>query len=228
MLEQLTKRHKVAMLKAFIFDLDGTLLDTIEDISISCNHVLKEFKRAPLELSEYKRIVGKGSSQLFKDLLSNLSDKEYAKAKEIFEKHYKIQFKSHTKIYPEINKLLTFLKTKGYKLAILSNKPDSFVKLCAYIYLGEWEFDAVYGIGEGKKPKPDPSNVTKILKELQVQPNEAIFVGDTEIDVECAKRADMRSIGVAWGFREKSVLIESGADYIVDTPKDLIKMVGKL
>lgn len=216
------------MYKAVIFDLDGTLLDTIEDIAISCNFVLKQFGKPPFSLEEYKLFVGQGANQLFKDILPELNEEEQKKAKDIFEEHYAKQYSINTKLYPDINKLLTFLKTRGFKLAILSNKPNVFTKKCAIKYLKDWEFDVVYGIREGIERKPNPQGVFDILDELKVEAGETLFIGDTKVDMQTAKNASMDSVGVLWGFRGEKELREHGAKYIVKTPKELIKLIGEM
>jgi len=213
------------MLKAVIFDLDGTLLDTLEDIAISCNFVLESFHKSPLPIEDYNLLVGQGAVQLFKDLLPELSVEEQTNALALFEKHYEKQFSKNTKIYEGINKVLTYFQVKEIKMAVLSNKPNVFTKKCVLKYLQDWKFDAVYGIREGIPRKPDASGVLEILKELEVSANETLFVGDTKVDMITAKNSGMDSIGVLWGFREKDELVENGATYIAQNPKEIIKIV---
>ena len=214
------------MLKAVIFDLDGTLLDTIEDIAISCNYVLKYYKKAPLCVEEFKLYVGQGASRLFEELLPELSLKEQKEAIEIFEQHYKEQFDKNTKVYEGIDRVLTFFQTEGIKMAILSNKPDPFVKMCVAKYFKNWNFDAVYGMRENIPRKPDKTAVLEILKELKTDANQALFIGDTKIDMQTAKNAKMDSIGALWGFRDKKELIKHGATNIAEYPLDIIKIVN--
>jgi len=215
------------MLKAVIFDLDGTLLDTLEDIAISCNFVLEHYNNSPLPIEDYNLIVGQGASQLFRDLLPDLSKDKHVEALGVFEKHYAKQFDKNTKIYDDISKVLTFFQVRGIKMAVLSNKPNSFTKKCVMKYLRDWKFDAVYGIRDGIPRKPSEAGAVEILKELQIEPNEAIFIGDTKVDMITAKNADMNSIGILWGFREKKELVEHGATYIAETPIDIIKIVSE-
>ncbi len=216
------------MLKAVIFDLDGTLLDTLEDIAISCNFVLESFNKSPLPIEDYNLIVGHGAAQLFRDILPEHSSEEQAQALSIFEKHYAKQFDKNTKIYDDISKVLTFLQVRGIKMSVLSNKPNSFTKKCVLKYLRDWKFEKVYGIRDGIERKPSEAGVLEILKELNIEPNETIFIGDTNIDMQTAKNANMDSIGVLWGFRGEKELVESGATYIAKTPTDIIKIVDSL
>ena len=214
------------MYKAVIFDLDGTLLDTLSDIAISANHVLENYNHSPLPIGDYKLLVGQGASQLFKDLLPELTDEEQNSALALFEKHYATQFSKNTKIYEDINKVLTFFQVRNIKMAILSNKPNAFTKKCAIKYLRNWKFDAVYGIRDGIKRKPDVEGVDEILKELDVKASETLFVGDTKVDMLTAKNSNMDSIGVLWGFREREELVEHGAKFIVNEPIEIIKLIS--
>lgn len=216
------------MYKAVIFDLDGTLLDTLEDIGISCNYVLSQYKKSPRPIEDYKFLVGQGASRLLKNILPELSELEHKRARALFEEHYNEQYDKHTKPYENINKVLTFLQARGYKMAILSNKPNIFTKKCVYKYLSAWTFEAAYGIREGIPRKPNRAGVDAILEELHVKENECLYVGDTDTDMLTAKAANLTSIGVLWGFREKEELLSSGAKYIVKEPNELIKLVATI
>jgi phosphoglycolate phosphatase len=216
------------MPKAVIFDLDGTLLDTIEDIGISANFVLKSFNKSPLPIEDYNLLVGQGATQLVKDLLPEHSDEEHLEALSIFEKHYAKQFDKNTKIYDDINKVLTFLQVKGIKMSVLSNKPNIFTKKCVLKYLRYWKFDAVYGIRDGIERKPSNEGVLEILKEIDVDASDTIFIGDTKVDMLTAKNSNMDSIGVLWGFRGEKELVEHGATYIAKVPADIIKIISEI
>jgi len=213
--------------RGIIFDLDGTLLDTLEDIAISVNHVLNLYKKEPIELQKFRYLVGQGALQLMQDALG-VDEAEAKVALEKFEKHYATQYSQNTKLYKGVSKLLTLLQKRGFKMAILSNKPDSFTKLCAVKYLREWKFEAVYGIRENVEKKPSPQAVYDILEEFKLKPDECLFMGDTKIDMITAKNANIDSIGVLWGFRERLELEENGAKYTVSTPADAIKLLGEL
>ena len=113
-------------------------------------------------------------------------------------------------------------------MAILSNKPNSFTKLCAIKYLRNWNFDAVYGIRDNIPRKPDPAGAKEIMKELHVKSQECLFIGDTKIDMITAKSAGIDSIGVLWGFRDKDELEKNGANYIVESPELAIKLIDKI
>jgi len=212
--------------KVIIFDLDGTLLDTLEDIAFSVNYVLSKYKKEPIEVEKYRYLVGSGALKLIQDVLPQESEESIKNALSIFEKHYATQYDKNTKLYDGIAKLLTFLQKRGVKMAILSNKPDSFTKLCALKYLRNWKFEAVYGIRDGVPRKPDPAGAFEIMRELHVEPKECLYMGDTKTDMITAKSADIDSIGVLWGFREKEELEQNGAKYISTSPADTIKLIS--
>jgi phosphoglycolate phosphatase len=216
------------MYKAVIFDLDGTLLDTLEDLALSFNYVLYMYGKTPRKTEEYKYLVGEGTNALLMKILPDFNEEEIEQARKIFEKYYEKQFDKNTRLYTDINKVLTFFQARGYKLAVLSNKPNNFTKKCALKYLRAWNFDVVYGIREGIARKPDAAGVVEILKELHVDAHECIFIGDTKIDMLTAKNSNMDSIGVLWGFRDELELREHGAKYIVEHPKDIIKLISRL
>lgn len=213
------------MYKAVIFDLDGTLLDTIRDIATSCNYVLKQYDKSPLPIEDFKLLVGEGADKLLQDILPELDEFELKQARAYFEEHYTKQFDKNTKLYENINKMLTFFKARGYKMAVLSNKPNNFTKKCVFKYLKNWNFDAVYGVRDGIPKKPDPAGANAILKELDIDPKECFFIGDTKIDMITANEANLTPIGVLWGFREKKELLENGAKFLVKNPNELIKLV---
>ena len=213
--------------KAVVFDLDGTLLDTLKDIAISTNYVLEKYGKKPIEIKKYKYLVGSGALKLMRDILPGEDEKSINRALKLFEEHYLVQYSKNTKLYEDIDKLLDFLQEEGYKLSILSNKVDSFTKHCAQKYLNKWKFEVVYGIRENVPRKPDPAGVFDIFKTLHVKADECWYFGDTNIDMITAKNAGIKnSIGVLWGFRDKAELEENGARYTVATPIDAINIIS--
>jgi len=214
--------------KAIIFDLDGTLLDTLEDIANSVNYVLSKYQKESIEVEKYRYLVGSGALKLIQDVLPQESEESIKNALSIFEKHYATQYDKNTKLYDGIAKLLTFLQKRGVQMAILSNKPDSFTKLCALKYLRNWKFEAVYGIRKGIPRKPDPAGALEIMKELHVEPSECLYMGDTKTDMITAKSAGIDSIGALWGFRDKDELEQYGAKYISTSPVEAIKLISNL
>ncbi|MDD3324463.1 MAG: HAD family hydrolase [Sulfurospirillaceae bacterium] len=213
--------------KAVIFDLDGTLLDTLKDIAISANYALKQCGFEAKNIQSYRYFVGEGVVRLFENALEDKkpSSQTIHMLVDIFEEHYAKQYAQNTVLYEDISKLLTYLQAVGFKMAILSNKPDGFTKKCAYKYLRSWTFEAVYGQREGVERKPSPQGAQAIANELSVTCEECLYFGDTSIDMITANNAGMTPIGVLWGFRTRDELIGTGAKFIVSSPKDAIKLI---
>ena len=218
------------MKKNIVFDLDGTLLDTLGDIATSANFALVTLGFQAQEREKYRYFVGEGVFKLFENIFaSNPQDKEtIQKAVSLFESHYAKQFNQNTKLYEGISKMLTFLQKRGFKMAILSNKPDSFTKMCVMKYLREWKFEIVFGAREGIPRKPHPTGALEICELLHVKPEACYYLGDTMIDMQTANRAGMIALGALWGFREETELTEHGAKYLVKTPSEVIKLLAEV
>ena len=218
------------MKKNIVFDLDGTLLDTLGDIATSANFALVTLGFQAQEREKYRYFVGEGVFKLFENIFaSNPQDKEtIQKAVSLFESHYAKQVNQNTKLYEGISKMLTFLQKRGFKMAILSNKPDSFTKMCVMKYLREWKFEIVFGAREGIPRKPHPTGALEICELLHVMPNECYYLGDTMIDMQTANSAGMIALGALWGFREESELREHGAQYLLKTPSEVIKLLAEV
>lgn len=216
--------------KAIIFDLDGTLLDTLEDIAISANEALLQLGFTPEPKEAYRYHVGEGVVKLFENVfsVSPQPSETVQKAVVLFESHYAKQFDAHTKLYEGISKLLTFLQKRGVKMAILSNKPDSFTKKCALKYLRTWKFDVVFGAREGIPKKPDPITALEIAEILHVSPKECLYLGDTKTDMLTANRAGMTALGALWGFRDAEELRSHGARYLIASPSEVIKLFAEI
>ncbi|ARU49643.1 HAD family hydrolase [Sulfurospirillum diekertiae] len=218
------------MKKNIVFDLDGTLLDTLEDIAISANFALVSLGFQPQESAKYRYFVGEGVFKLFENIFaSNVQTPELIQqAVTLFETHYTKQFNQNTKLYEGVSKMLSFLQKRNFKMAILSNKPDSFTKMCAMKYLRQWKFDVVYGVREGVPRKPHPRGALEISELLHVKPNDCYYLGDTMIDMQTANSAGMIAIGALWGFREENELKEHGAKYLAKTPSEVIKLLAEV
>jgi len=216
------------MNKAIIFDLDGTLLDTLEDIAISANFALTSLGFNAEETLKYRYFVGEGVFKLFENIFASNPQNEATikQAVKLFEQHYAQQFYQNTKLYEGVSKMLSFLQTKGYKMAILSNKPDSFTKMCVFKYLRKWHFEVVYGAREGVPRKPHPQGALDIIEALHVNPKECYYLGDTSIDMVTAKGADVIAIGALWGFRDEEELLAHGAKHVVKEPSEVIKLLA--
>lgn len=214
------------MKKAVIFDLDGTLLNSIIDIAESMNEVLEKNNFPTHTIDEYKFIIGKGIDNLAIDSLpNNVSKVDYpkycAEIREVYDKRWMLK----TKPYDGIKELLNELTVKKIKIAILSNKPQNYTELVVKHLLPAWEFDCVLGSREGVPIKPNPQAVIEIIEKFDLVPADFLYVGDTNIDMQTANAANLTAIGVSWGFRPVKELLAANANYIIDKPMDLLNLL---
>jgi len=211
-----------------IFDLDGTLLNTLEDLADSVNYAL-ELNGFPIrEMSDVRKFVGNGISRLIELCIPDgLNNSQFNKCLADFRSHYSKNMQNKTGAYKGIMDLLGKLSKENYKMAIVSNKFDKAVKGLNLVYFGKYIKTA---IGESKNVsrKPAPDTVFEALKELGSSADKSIYVGDSEVDVNTAKNSKIASVGVTWGFRDIDVLKQEGADYIIDKPEELLKLLESL
>lgn len=214
------------MNKAVIFDLDGTLLDTLDDLTDSINFMLKEFGYRTLTRDEVRAIIGNGAKQMISDALpEKLAGAELKKRLDVYSKIYDASGSPKTKLFDGINEVVSELKNRGYKLAVLSNKPQHSTNKVAEKYLSGLGFDYIAGQSETIKCKPDPAGALYVLDKLGVKPENAYLVGDGETDVMAAINAGMNGIGALWGNRSISQLAAAGGTVFAETPKDLLKII---
>lgn len=211
------------MIKTIIFDLDGTLLNTLEDLMISTNYALLEFGFPTHSLEDIRKFVGNGVKKLIERAVPEDCPQDVMeKCLDVFKEHYSKNMYNHTKPYDSILEILEELHNKGLKIGVVSNKFDSAVKeLCQKYFLNL--VDIAIGQSDDVPKKPAPNGVFKAMKELSAEPSSTIYVGDSEVDVQTAKNSDLPCIGVLWGFRDRKDL--AGADYIIDNPCDILKIV---
>ncbi|MDA3932264.1 MAG: HAD family hydrolase [Tenericutes bacterium] len=215
------------MIKAVIFDLDGTLLDTIEDIANTCNIVLEKRGYKTLPLKDYRQYVGKGVKHLIEKMMEASQIEKYL-FDEIINDYfnvYKNESTKMTKIYPGMVPLLENLKEMGISLNVLSNKPHNQVKDLMPTYFEDNLFNIVYGKHDNLPAKPNPTLIRKMIKELKVKSTEILYVGDTKTDMETALNAGLASVGVLWGFRDEPELVQAKASYIVSSPNEIAKII---
>lgn len=215
------------MIKAVIFDLDGTLLNTLEDLTDSTNFALKHFGFPLRSIEEVCSFVGNGVALLIERAIPNGKKNEnYEKCLEIFKQNYSQNINNKTKPYDDIINLLKNLKNKGYKTAVVSNKFDKAVKDLCQKYFPNL-IDIAIGENEqhGIKKKPAPDTVNKVLTELKLSPNQAVYIGDSDVDIMTAKNSNMPCISVTWGFRDKSFLINNGAKIFAASPREIISLI---
>ncbi|MGC8764306.1 MAG: HAD family hydrolase [Brevinematia bacterium] len=210
---------------AIIFDLDGTLLDTLEDIADSMNTVLNRFGYRAQSIDSYRYYVGDGLENLIKRVTGNINigKSEIKDIKRNFKKEYEKRWNLKTKPYHNILDLLNSLQNKGIKMAVLSNKPDGFARIMASYYFPEIRFECVIGEKRGYPIKPDPFFAVKISKDLNIPPKHFVYLGDTKTDMETALNAKMLPVGALWGFRTEEELLSSGAKFLVSDPLEVLK-----
>lgn len=209
-----------------IFDMDGTLLNTLEDISDSMNHVLASYSFPCRQTDEIRSFLGNGAAQLMKlSIPDGSSNPRYQSCLEDYCSHYQRNLQNKTHVYEGVMSMLGQLSRGGYKIAIVSNKPDEAVKELAGLHFGEYVKVAI-GETEDVSRKPAPDTVLKAIEELGSTPDKTVYVGDSEVDVETAKNSGITCVGVTWGFRDREVLEQSGADYIIDSPQELLKIIA--
>lgn len=218
------------MYKACIFDLDGTLTDTLESLTYSVNETLKELHLPCITSKQCMSFVGNGARYLIEQALQASGDEKLVhieEAMEIYKRIFKVNCTYRVAPYEGIVEMLDTLKQAGVKLAVLSNKPHLQTLDVVATYFAEDTFVDVQGQQEGVPRKPDPTAALLIAQKLGVNQTECVYVGDSDVDMQTGKSAGMETVGVTWGFRPKQVLLEQGAKRIIDSPKELISIVKK-
>ncbi len=208
-----------------IFDMDGTLLNTLEDIRNSLNDALAKKGFSHKTLEEVKRFIGNGVDNLVRlSVPGNSTAEETKQCLTDFKEHYKQNMQIKTRPYNGIMELLLDLNRFNYKLAIVSNKFDAAVKELSNEYFGNL-IPVAIGESDQVMRKPAPDSVFQAVKELGSDLQRTVFVGDSETDVQTAKNAGIPCIGVTWGFRSREVLNNAGVDYLIDTPRELLTLI---
>ena len=215
--------------KAAIFDLDGTLSESLESIAHTVNLVLREKGHEEIELEKFKVLVGDGARTLIERVLKlkgieddKVTEEYFARYLELFEEGCLYNLRA----CDGVKDLVQDLKDRGFKLAVLSNKPHIMTVKCVHAIFGDGVFDEVQGVKEGMKKKPDPSGALALAEKFAVKPEECIYLGDTNTDMKTGKAAGMFTIGVLWGFRDEAELRENNADAIVSAPAEVLKLIG--
>ena len=210
-----------------IFDLDGTLLNTLEDLTDSTNFALKHFEYKERTIDEIRQFVGNGVAKLIERAIPDgLNNPNFTACLNIFKQNYAQNMYNKTAPYKGIIKMLGNLKQQGCTIAVVSNKFDIAVKeLCNKYFPNLIDFAAGENEAEGIRKKPHPDTVLKVIKTFKANNNESIYVGDSEVDILTAKNANLECISVSWGFKTKQFLIENNAKIIIDTPEEIFKYI---
>lgn len=215
------------MRKAILFDMDGTLLNTLEDLYYSTNAALVAYGFPKRTIEEVRQFVGNGLRNLMRQAVPKGEENQYFEdCMRVFKEHYSVHLNDHTRPYPGILKMLQVLAAKGYVMGVVSNKPDFAVKDLAKRYFGK---DILVAIGESEKVrrKPAPDTVEQAARALGVSMEDCIYVGDSEVDLETAKNCKIPCVSVSWGFRERELLEKLGAKEIADTTEELVKILTR-
>ncbi len=209
-----------------IFDLDGTLLNTLDDLTVSVNHAMKEFGFPLRTPSEVRSFMGNGIVRLVElSVPGGRQNPRFEEALSSFKEYYSQHSKDKTQPYPGIMEVLKFLSENGYRLAIVSNKFNDAVQDLKQLYFEDL-IPVAIGEKENIRKKPEPDTVLQALSELKSGKEKAVYVGDTEVDIETAKNAGIDCIAISWGFRDKAWLKKSGAGLVVDDPLSLLKYLS--
>jgi phosphoglycolate phosphatase len=215
------------MKKLIIFDLDGTLLNTIADLANSTNHALRKLGYPTHEVEAYNFMVGNGVNKLFERALpeGEKTETNISRVRAEFMPHYDLHNADESSPYPGILELLKQLQAEGKMIAVASNKYQAATQKLVDRYFSETPFIAVFGQREGIKVKPDPTIVLDILKIANVEPQEVLYVGDSGVDMQTAQNSGVSACGVTWGFRPRTELEAFQPDYIIDQAMNILPLV---
>ncbi len=223
------KETQLNNISAVIFDLDGTLVDTVQDIAYSMNLVLNERGYPSQPVSDYKSYIGGGTKEMVKAIVSQVSSIiDLENIKNMHDRFTDIYFCNLTKFslpYAGVASVLEQLSSENIYLGVISNKTDVLTKQIINFYFPEIRFSFVKGMVDGIPKKPNPESTLTSLDLIKVKASEAVFIGDTAIDISTGKAAGMKTIGVTWGYRDRQELLGSGATAIVDHPQDILSLV---
>lgn len=208
-----------------IFDMDGTILDTIEDLADTMNYCLRKFHMPERTLAEIRSFVGNGIRKLIERAVPSGTDEDVVEEiHHCFHEYYKDHCAIKTKPYDGICEVISSLKSKGIKTAVVSNKADFAVKLLCEDYF-KGLFDYSVGDKEGQRRKPYPDGVNSVMEYFGVTPSETVYIGDSEVDYQTAKNAGVDVIMVGWGFREEAYLYSIGVTKVIHKPEELMSMI---
>lgn len=215
------------MINTIIFDLDGTLLNTLEDLKDSTNFALTQFGYPKRSLDEVRCFVGNGVKKLIERAIPDgAGNPDFEKCLVVFKKHYAMNMYNKTAPYDGILELLQNLNKQNYKIGVVSNKFDAAVKRLCKTYFSSL-ITAAIGETENIHKKPAPDSVFKVMEILDASQKNTVYCGDSEVDVQTAKNAGIDCIGVTWGFRSQKVLEDNGAKFIVNKPEEILELLNR-
>jgi phosphoglycolate phosphatase len=211
--------------KLVIFDLDGTLVNSVQDLGVAVNTSLEKMGLPTHDMDKFKHFVGNGIRKLCERSLDSNNQHRVDELFTLFNEYYGTHYAVHTKVYPNVLELLEYLQQNGVKIAVASNKAEKFTTQIVTDLLPNVKFDSIKGQVETRDKKPSPDIVFDTLKELGVSSEDAIIVGDSNVDIQTAKNSGLKSVGCLWGFRDYLELSQAGADYIISDPLEIENIV---
>ena len=213
------------MVQAVIFDLDGTLLDTLDDLAAAVNHALQSCGYPLRTRDEVRRFIGNGVVKLMQRAMpADVSQPEFDRCFASFRSYYLSHMTDLTRVFPGILPLLEALRDRGIQTAVVSNKLHAGVTGLCNDYFGSL-LSCAFGVQTESERKPNPVNVLRALDHIGVQKEHAVYVGDSEVDVQTARNAGLRCVGVTWGYRDKDTLLQAGAGALIDSPNQLLTLL---
>lgn len=213
------------MYQAVLFDLDGTLTDTLADIAAAMNRALRLHGLPEWPVEAYRYLVGNGAKVLAQRCVRERTDMAEA-VRQTYQAYYEAHNLVRTRPYDGVQDMLAALVAQGMRLAVLSNKPDADTKAVVRHFFPDVAFDVVRGQLEGVPVKPDPAGALAVAAQMGLAPGAFLYLGDTSVDMQCALAAGMHPVGAVWGFRTAQELTDSGAEHLAHTPGDLLTLAG--
>lgn len=214
------------MLKAVLFDLDGTLVNSLQDLANSVNTALAAFGYPPHETEKFKYFAGAGLVKMITSALPEevANDETVKKVKAVYDEYYAVHFADNSVAYEGVPELVAELKKRGYIVAVVTNKDQGMAEVVVKKLYGD-VFERIFGMRPGVPGKPDPTMALIAMEELGVKPEECVFVGDSGIDVATGVNSGALPVGELWGFRGRQELMENGAKYIIEKPEELLSII---
>ena len=218
------------MIKLCVFDLDGTIADTITTIAYYGNNALNEYGLPSIDKERYKILVGDGAVTLVERMLSDVGSLDKETFDKVYNKYindYDDDFMYLTEVYEGVTELIDELIKRGIKVAVFTNKPEMTAVKVIDILLGD-RVDLIIGNAEGRPKKPDPTGLFEILDNFKVTGDECLYIGDTSTDMKTGNGGGCHTVGVLWGFRDKQELVENGAEFIIEKPDEMLKIIDEM
>lgn len=213
-------------IKGVVFDLDGTLVDTLDDLTDSMNYALKNLDLPTHSPEMCRQMIGNGLNKFAERALGNKNRGKRDKLLEEMTAHYRMNCLLKTKPYSGLSGIVLFLKKKGIRLAILTNKNQEPAEKIVNFYFGPDVFNPIIGYKPGRTVKPDPEGIIDILNRWSLSCTQVVMIGDSEVDVQTALAAKIQAVGTSWGFRSREELSMAGADKIIDNPSQILDLLA--